>query len=225
MTTSRRIVLTAALALLAFVPLPALAQGGECARQATVRATTDVYDRPPTFYTGEGWKLGQVVGRLERGRTVLVCEEKDVGFFGIQRKGWVRIQAPAGWIFREKLSANAAAPRFSLVPPAYAEDTDRADGGTGLPELDAGPFYAVIFGGLLFGMLAKAFFDELEEPAFSTQRTMRRSVKALLVSPIVAIGILQAGNYGFTSTFSFWVSLFIAFQNGFFWQTLLRPPK
>jgi hypothetical protein len=54
---------------------------------------------------------------------------------------------------------------------------------------------------------------------------MRRSIKALLVSPMVAIGILQGGNYGFTSTFSFWVSLFIAFQNGFFWQTLLRPPK
>jgi hypothetical protein len=222
MDTSRRIAIATALAVLVLVPLSALAQ--DCARQATVRVTTDVYDRPPIFYTGDGWKLGQVVGRIERGRTVLVCEEKEVGFFGIQKKGWVRIQAPAGWIFKARISASAA-PGFSLVTPAYAEDTDHPESGTGLPELDAGPFYAVIFGGLLFGMLAKAFFDELEEPAFSPERTMRRSIKALLVSPMVAIGIMQGGNYGFTSTFSFWMSLFIAFQNGFFWQTLLRPPK
>jgi hypothetical protein len=224
MNTSRSIALAIALAALAVVPLPALAQGGDCARQVTVRVATDVYDRPPVFYSADGWKLGQVVGRIPKGRTVRVCEEKEVGLFGVQQKGWVRIQEPAGWIFRGKVSASAG-PRFSLVTPAYAEDGDEPDTGTGLPELDAGPFYAMIFGGLLFGMLAKAFFDELEEPAFSTQRTMRRSIKALLVSPMVAIGILQGGNYGFTSTFSFWVSLFIAFQNGFFWQTLLRPPK
>jgi hypothetical protein len=224
MITSRRIALGIALAVLVLIPLPTLAQGGDCAQQARVRVSTDVYDRPPMFYTADGWKLGQVVGHIERGRTVRVCEEREVGFFGVQQKGWVRIQAPAGWIFRGKIAASAGS-RFSLVTPAYAEDADEPDAGTGLPELDAGPFYAVIFGGLLFGMLAKAFFDELEEPAFSTQRTMRRSIKALLVSPMVAIGILQGGNYGFTSTFSFWVSLFIAFQNGFFWQTLLRPPK
>jgi hypothetical protein len=94
MTTSHRIALAIALAVLALVPFPALAQGGDCARQARVRVATDVYDRPPMFYTADGWKLGQVVGRIERGRTVLVCEEKEVGFFGIQRKGWVRIQAP-----------------------------------------------------------------------------------------------------------------------------------
>jgi hypothetical protein len=224
MTTSRRIALALALIVLPLAPVPALAQGGDCARQVTVRVATNVYDRPPMFYTADGWKLGQVVGRIERGRKVRVCEEKEVGFFGVQRKEWVRIQAPPGWIFKDRTSASAGS-RFSLVTPAYAEDGDGPDVGTGLPALDTKPFYVVVFGGLLFGMLAKAFFDELEEPTFSTQRTMRRSLKALLVSPIVAIGILQGGNYGFTSTFSFWVSLFIAFQNGFFWQTLLRSPK
>jgi hypothetical protein len=54
MSTSRRIGLAIVLVGLALVPLPALAQGGDCPRQVKVRVATDVYDRPPVFYTADG---------------------------------------------------------------------------------------------------------------------------------------------------------------------------
>jgi hypothetical protein len=219
----------AALVVLLLPVSSGIGQPGQCNRKATVRLATDVYDRPPIFSTGGGWKLGEVVGHLAVGQQVLICEETQVSFFGLQTKTWFKVQIRenfTAWIFKDNLTIGAqrldpTAPTFALVGVVHAASNDSSRD-SGVPDLGFVTFYAIVFGMMLVGMVAKAVFDELEETDFSVQRMARRSVRAVLVSPLVALGVMQGGNYAFPSGLSYWVALFVAFQNGFFWQTVLN---
>ena len=75
---------------------------------------------------------------------------------------------------------------------------------------------------MVLGMLAKAVVDWLDEPGWSSIRPhVRSGLIALLVSPIVFLGFLNAGQFS-VSTQAFLVLMLLAFQNGFFWQTVLK---
>lgn len=87
---------------------------------------------------------------------------------------------------------------------------------------DLGELYWPLFAAMLLGMLAKAGVDWLDasDKAMMWQH-LRNAVISILVSPIVFLGFLSAGQFS-TSTQTFVVLCLLAFQNGFFWQTVLK---
>jgi hypothetical protein len=87
---------------------------------------------------------------------------------------------------------------------------------------DLGELYWPLFVAMLLGMLAKAGVDWLDSSDKSLMRQhLRNALVAILVSPIVFLGFLSAGQFS-TSTQTFVVLFLLAFQNGFFWQTVLK---
>lgn len=85
--------------------------------------------------------------------------------------------------------------------------------------------YWPLFLAMLFGMAAKAAVDLIEEwNRALVVRHLRNGAIAFLVSPIVFLGFLNAGKFeGNEQTFL--VLLMLSFQNGFFWQTILKSDR
>jgi hypothetical protein len=82
--------------------------------------------------------------------------------------------------------------------------------------------YAPFFLAVVLGMVAKALVDYLDDWNKEVVRMhMRNAITAILVSPIVFLGFLNAGNFQ-SSRQTFIVLWLLAFQNGFFWQTVLK---
>ena len=82
--------------------------------------------------------------------------------------------------------------------------------------------YWPLFVAMLFGMMAKAAVDLVEAWDKNVAiRHLRNGVVAFLVSPIVFLGFLNAGKFD-GSAQTFLVLLMLSFQNGFFWQTILK---
>jgi hypothetical protein len=82
--------------------------------------------------------------------------------------------------------------------------------------------YGPLFVAMVLGMLAKAVVDWLDEPDRTTVMPhVRSGIIAILVSPIVFLGFLNAGQFS-VSTQAYLVLMLLAFQNGFFWQTVLK---
>ena len=82
--------------------------------------------------------------------------------------------------------------------------------------------YGPLFLAMVLGMLAKATVDWLDEPNISAIAPhLRSGLIAVLVSPIVFLGFLNAGQFSVT-TQAYLVLMLLAFQNGFFWQTVLK---
>jgi len=81
----------------------------------------------------------------------------------------------------------------------------------------------MMFVAVCVGMAAKGLFDWLEEPGFAAAEYRRKTLRALLVSPIVFLGFTSLGNFDFGSAplGTLLIYLCMAFQNGFFWQTVL----
>ena len=79
---------------------------------------------------------------------------------------------------------------------------------------------------MLFGMIAKAVVDYLDAPGskHALREHSRNALVAVLVSPIVFLGFLTAGQFS-ASTQTFIVLWLLAFQNGFFWQTVLKRER
>ena len=182
----------------------------------------------PKFSTAQGWVSGQVMARLPKGTPILICEERRVGFIGGQ-KLWLRIQfgqGQEGWTFGEgtvtsALGGQGLLPRavsFLWPQEAYAQETP------GVPP-DTNPvawqFYVLVFGGVCLGMAAKALFDLLEHGRLSLRLYGRKTLSSLLVAPMVLQGILQYGDLGIQGSTGLFAFLGMAFQNGFFWQTVL----
>jgi hypothetical protein len=87
---------------------------------------------------------------------------------------------------------------------------------------DLAVLYAPLFVAMLLGMVAKAVVDWLDTPSMAALKEHgRNALIAILVSPIVFLGFLNAGEFS-TSTQTFVVLWLLAFQNGFFWQTVLK---
>jgi hypothetical protein len=87
---------------------------------------------------------------------------------------------------------------------------------------DLGLLYWPLFVAMLLGMCAKAGVDLIDASDKSLLKEhLRNAIVAFLVSPIVFLGFLTAGQFS-TSTQTFIVLWLLAFQNGFFWQTVLK---
>ena len=161
-----------------------------------------------------GWVLEDYIARWSG----LLRDQKNEGVWS-----WIA-QASAG----ESLNAATAEqatwslpaappPRSDISPPASAIAPNTASWH------DLAVLYAPLFVAMLFGMIAKALVDYLD--TFDTERTLREHFRnaliAVLVSPIVFLGFLTAGQFS-TSTQTFLVLCLLAFQNGFFWQAVLK---
>lgn len=211
------------------LPLPAAAQ---CSGGRTTGPTV-VYDRPPSFSTGAGWQYGSEIARLPSNSAISVCETASVGLF-VDKKKWLRIDlggGRSGWIFAGTTTlADARAPswlRFDLspIPSAVAAD---GNAGAGLPGFSDRKMILIALLCVLLGMFGKLVFDEAEaNAAFSWQQCLqpRKFIKAFVAAPIALVAFLNLGNFAFTSEVAVVVSWCMAFQNGFFWQTLLPAAK
>ena len=166
---------------------------------------------------------------------------------GQWRYGWVledTIKEWHGWLRGQEVEGFR-----SWIAPALAAETPGAvgqeqgkwnlppapppRGDVGLPSSPVEPgaatwhdlwvLYAPLFLAMLFGMIAKAVVDYLDAPGskHALREHSRNALVAVLVSPIVFLGFLTAGQFS-VSTQTFIVLWLLAFQNGFFWQTVLK---
>lgn len=129
------------------------------------------------------------------------------------------------------------------TPPNLPPATDNADTPPTLPAAKSSPgtvldtppesaslseqivLYGPLFLAMLLGMLAKALFDLLDDTKPSWREHLRHGAMAIVISPIVFLGFITAGQFN-SSSQTFLVLALFAFQNGFFWQTVLKrnPP-
>ena len=164
--------------------------------------------------------------------------------------GWVLKENVVDW--RASLNDNGNRTYFGLVSVAYADDSPLQDGQRSEWQLGKAPtdistngsdsvalegnrastalddlftLYAPLFVAMLLGMMAKATVDWLDASDNTVLRQIVRSAfTAFLVSPIVFLGFLNAGEFS-TTRRTFIVLCLLAFQNGFFWQTVLKKDK
>jgi len=110
-------------------------------------------------------------------------------------------------------------------PPVPPITIDTSTATPKSPVQDVVALYWPMFLAMVFGMLAKAGADWLDRPSGSSAVSQVRSlVLALLVSPIVFLGFLNVGQFS-VETQAYLVLLLLAFQNGFFWQTVLKKSE
>jgi hypothetical protein len=164
------------------------------------------------------------------------------------RYGWVSGDKIERWTVSQRQIDKGKG--YSLIPAAFADEPEiskpKASSWTlgdppDLPEVKSGlrisgpeegagstdlgdmsVLYAPLFIAMLLGMIAKAAVDWLDTPDRSAlQEHLRSALIAFLVSPIVFLGFLSAGQFS-ASKQTFIVLWLLAFQNGFFWQTVLK---
>ena len=112
------------------------------------------------------------------------------------------------------------------IPPSMEGVVLSAENGTGaIAWGDLLKLYAPFFVAMLIGMVAKTIVDYLDAwDKTAIWVHLRNGMTSVLVSPIVFLGFLTAGQFG-TSKQTFIVLSLLAFQNGFFWQTILRKDQ
>lgn len=225
------------LALAILLNLSALpAQGGTpCDKIATTVAETKIYDAAPVFYTGSGWKFGREVGAAPANSQIRVCKKVRIGFF-TNRKIWYQIKYGDlyGWVFSGSINLSSlAAPSFNfaelfLIRRAFAQSG--ASSGHEISVVPTGTrffIYLLAFIAVVLGMFGKVVFDELDgdnKPSIRECLEPRKCLKALIIAPVVFLGFLTAGNFALQNELNIIVGLCLAFQNGFFFQTV-TPTK
>ena len=113
-------------------------------------------------------------------------------------------------------------PQGSLPPPPPSAESSLGAG----PPPDAGAalwlFYLVLFVAMIVGMIAKTVANVIQAERSATWKWyLRQGCIPLLVSPVVFLAFMQTADFASDGgTRSFVVLLLLAFQNGFFWQTV-----
>jgi hypothetical protein len=157
-----------------------------------------------------------------------------------------------GWVLKDDVGAlqsrSTIDPGFSIIATAQADEPSppakQAEWSLGAPpppppapEAGSSPtqtrssatlgdltvLYGPLFLAMILGMAAKTAVDCIDTASRrgTLVEHLRNGSIAILVSPIVFLGFLQAGELG-ASTQAFLVLWLLAFQNGFFWQTVLK---
>jgi hypothetical protein len=129
----------------------------------------------------------------------------------------------------EPPASTAQAPEWKLgaappVPGARVESgsAPQAAEAASVSWSNLGTLYGPLFVAMLLGMVAKGVMDCLNAATRAALKEhLRTAFSAILVSPIVFLGLLNAGQFS-ASTQAFVVLSLLAFQNGFFWQTVLK---
>lgn len=169
-----------------------------------------------SYYLGGRWQYGWVLGR-------------DIDVSSVLSPGSER--SLAAWVLPEAHAQppTAEAPPASLGPPPMPANNppSRSPAKSAGEHMDSGlmQFYITAFIVMVAGMIAKAFFDYINsQETRRAKEVLQQAVVPVLVSPIVFLGLMQTSNLTTTTATSaqaYMVFLCIAFQNGFFWQTLL----
>ena len=84
-------------------------------------------------------------------------------------------------------------------------------------------FYVVLFVCVVLGMGAKILFDTIvDQKGLNLKARIRAGLLPILVSPIVFLGIMQGADATSAATLTSFIAVACtAFQNGFFWHTIL----
>jgi hypothetical protein len=215
------------------VPRYITGKGWQGERIASLRANTQIYicaEQGAAFgfstkiwlqiaYEGakKSWQYGWV---LKDNVTILSGKFTGTGFSG----GISLVDAAfAGEPQASGQGKTARSPGPPPPPPPSEEQSPSLSGDPGSTSLaDLGELYWPLFLAMLIGMLAKAGVDWLDSSDRALMRQhLRNALVSLLVSPIVFLGFLSAGQFS-TSPQTFMVLWLLAFQNGFFWQTVLK---
>jgi len=224
--------------------IPAPAQAG-CDKPGRVIQETVLYDQPAQFRTSGGWIYGRNLGTVKKGEAIWVCDERNVGFaFSSQR--WVQIgyyktnSWAYGWVKAEDVNLGTAwspaerGPGFFFLSTAHAQEPDvattRSSGPPspppsdkpapmldfGLTTLDGYAFFAMVI-----GMSAKVVVGFLSNwGKAKVGQELRTALIALVFSPIVYLSLVKVADFNITSNREFLVLMLLAFQNGFFWQSI-----
>jgi hypothetical protein len=229
---------------------PAAAQ--QCATRTTLKSFATVYENPPHYVTGAGLQGNRTDQLPPGTAVFICRQENvDFGFSSrvwvqIQyraggqgwRNGWIpqeSLPAPRTVDLWQRLLDNVIAPAGAQAPPGSNEElppplSSEAPSPASTNDIawsDLATLYGPLFAALLLGILAKVGVDCLDDWSNVTVRRdkmrdhMRNGLIAILVSPIVFLGFLNAGQFP-TAKQTFMVLALLAFQNGFFWQTVLK---
>jgi hypothetical protein len=126
-------------------------------------------------------------------------------------------------------SSNTPPPQWKLPqkppdPPSRSEKDATYSGRSVAPTpwADLINLYGPFFIAILLGMIVKVLVDYIDAWDKAVLYVhLRNGVIAILVSPIVFLGFLNGGQFP-TEQKPFMVLCLMAFQNGFFWQTVLK---
>ena len=218
---------TAALVVLVLLFHTPVAEA-DCGPQKKLSVPVSVYSGVPNFSTGKGWSLAPKLATLPAGSSVALCEERSVGIF-LSKKTWLKIKFTHqgddrfGWIPKEALQASQGpAPHdVGIIGSAYAADGDADTDTTALGLPNSVQLYVFMFAAVILGMGAKGVFDCLGNRRVALRQYFTRTIRSFLVSPIVFLGMASGGDFVIATTGSLMIFLCMAFQNGFFWQTVL----
>jgi hypothetical protein len=229
---------------------PAVAQ--QCTTRTTLKSFATVFQNPPRYVTGTGLQGARTDQLPPGTAVFICRQENvDFGFssrvwvqiqYRAGSQGWRN-----GWIPQESLAARQSPDLWkrlldNVIAPAEAQTPPGSDGELPPPLSseaaaplstndiawsDLATLYGPLFTALLLGIVAKVAVDCLDDWNNLTVRRdkmrdhMRNGLIAILVSPIVFLGFLNAGQFP-TAKQTFMVLALLAFQNGFFWQTVLK---
>lgn len=217
------------LVVLAALSSQAEAQNSKCTQIAHTVSSTAVYDKSPTFYSGSGWKLGKVITTLAPNTEVRICEKVRAGLF-VGKKEWLGIEfndGQRGWVFAGQVKIAAARgerPALALMPVAHGAAQETGLPADGVPDLGRWSLIATALAFVLLGMVGKVVYDEVDKSpkvSFRTCFRLGKCIKAMIAAPLSFGAFLQVGDFSFPSETAVVIFLCMAFQNGFFWQTLL----
>jgi len=201
----------------------------ECTRKAITLRDIDLMDQPPVYNTKNGWVYGNKIGTIPRGTQILICKERNVGFFG-SKQVWflVKWDARYGWIKQggieeKKMSLLSMSVRlFSLLIPTVSAQTDSIKHFEDSKLTD--PVFIGSFISIVAGMIAKSLFDLFRKKRkwLGAQGFIIRMLPSLVISPIAFLGFLRTAEISLSNDLSILVVFLFAFQNGFFWEDVLN---
>jgi len=200
------------------------------ARAGMTNAPITVYEGPPIFSTAQGWVLAKIVTTLPAHTSIVVCQEQSIGLI-LSRQKWLQIEfggGNPGWISAASVSyagmtsidrSSAHGILDLVIATAQAQSTDVPPATSQAPA--SWPIYLILFLAICGGMSAKGAFDWMQQDGALGKSYRRETIRAWLVSPIVFASVLQVGDFSVQTTTKFALFVCWAFQNGFFWQTIL----
>jgi hypothetical protein len=201
--------------------LPNGTQVLECTERSVAFGFSSVIWSQIAYRRGSDWRYGWILQETlhfvsyKRGQPATLKRASDA-FMPVALQ--VVANNTAGqadrWLIPDSAPAPSAPPNVAGMPQASPANQPTL----GMQLI----LYWPLFVAMLFGMIAKAAVDLVEE--WNKELVvwhLRNGLVAILVSPIVFLGFLNAGNFNLSQQ-TFLVLLMLAFQNGFFWQTILK---
>lgn len=216
----------------------------QCTDTAIVTKAIQLYDRAPSFSTGSGWRLGAVIITIKAQTRVQICEERTIGTMFDRRKWYyIQFRDRHGWVPSYGIELTSAISpmgypdkgltNLPFLSPATAYALESNTGllpeeSLILPQSTALILYIMAFVCGVMGMLAKVVFDEIDRGKVEDFSSLvscvnySKCIKAFVVSPIIFIGFLKTGDFSTTNSIAaMLIYVCTAFQNGFFWQSVI----